>query len=523
MKNTITLLKFSFLFLLFFLSGRVNGQLNADFLTIPSYSNSNTISVCQGSSILFVLEDQNNTNITSTTTVQWTFTGATISTSTMRTPFPVTFNSSGTATLTLTDGATTSSFQITITAVSAPMITGLTLTCSSPNNVSSVTALDGTTKFTYCPNPETGSFPFLFSLSNSLTCPANIASASNVSLSVLGQSPTAATNCPVSSISRNFSQGFYYLVFRVQFNNGCLFTKVFYLEIGKPTISLNTAASTACDPGEYSLSFNDQSPGVQYTIYWDYLNDPTIVNQYTYPNFPISPQTVNHAYPFAPCVGNPSSPPPRQIKIKAVNSCGETFPSAATIYVNKKPESGFTISTPTTICQGTNVVFTDTSYSGVFIEPNNQCSVTHKREWFFNPSISSPNNLIGTLGSYITNTSGSSTISVIFNTPGTYSIGLIAFNNSCEPDTSFKTICVVPAVQANFNADITTGCVPMIVNTTNSSSLPGCPGTNMLYNWSVTNAPSTCGTPAWSFSGGSNSNSSAPQINFTGPGQYTIS
>ena len=139
------------------------GQLTADFITVPSYNNNNNITVCQGSSILFVLEDQNNTNITPTTSVEWTFTGANISSSAMRTPFAVTFNSSGTAKLTLTDGGISNFFEITITATSTPPLSP-SLGCASPTSVSTTITQDGTTKFTYCPNPETGSHPFVFSL-----------------------------------------------------------------------------------------------------------------------------------------------------------------------------------------------------------------------------------------------------------------------------------------------------------------------------------------------------------------------
>ena len=93
LKRTITRFQLLFAIIICFLSFQVEGQLNADFLTIPSYNSSNNVTICQGSTVLFVIEDQNNTNITSTTTVSWAFTGATISSSSMRTPFAVTFNS----------------------------------------------------------------------------------------------------------------------------------------------------------------------------------------------------------------------------------------------------------------------------------------------------------------------------------------------------------------------------------------------------------------------------------------------
>ncbi len=120
------------LFLFVFLSvGSVLGQsLQSSFLTIPSFNpTTENLNICQGSTVLFVLGDQNSTNISPSTIVSWAFTGANITTSNMRTPFAVTFSSSGTATLTLTDGSTSSIFDITINASSAPPLSP-TLSCN---------------------------------------------------------------------------------------------------------------------------------------------------------------------------------------------------------------------------------------------------------------------------------------------------------------------------------------------------------------------------------------------------------
>jgi hypothetical protein len=79
LKNTITSFKFSFVLLLLLLSGKVEGQLSANFSTLPLFSSgSNNITICQGSSVIFVLGAQYVTNISPTTTVTWSFTGANI-------------------------------------------------------------------------------------------------------------------------------------------------------------------------------------------------------------------------------------------------------------------------------------------------------------------------------------------------------------------------------------------------------------------------------------------------------------
>ena len=495
--------RISFVVLLLFLfvfKNELHAQLTADFITLPSYDNNNNITVCQGSSILFVLEDQNNTNITPSTVVSWSFTGANISSSSMRTPFAVTFSGSGTAQLTLADGATTSTFSISVTATSAAPVTP-TLNCSIPAATNTTIAQDGVTKFEYCPNPETGNHPFVFSLSTPLSCPSQISTASSVSLTHLGGvTPTYPISCPATTISRSYTQGFYYLVLRIQFANGCLFSKVYYLEIGKPSISINTSATAACDPGDYSLSFNSQVPGATYTVFWDYTNSTSLQNSYTHPNFPIFPQTVDHNYTFSPCVGTPPMAPVRQIKVKAENSCGVTWASPANITVSKKPEADYSHSSPQTICQGSNVIFTDISDPGVFIEANNECDTIHKRQWFISPNIVSPNVLSGTLGSYVMNTNGSTSINITFNTPGTYQVGLIAYNNACSPDTIIKTFVVNPIPVAAINPPLST-----VLTCTNTPIVLTATGGG-TYSWS--NGTSLVGSSA--------------SLNVTSPGTYIV-
>lgn len=79
------------LFILFlFFANNAKSQLNINFPAFHS-ANSSDITNYQDSSILFVLNNQNTTNITPTTSVLWNHTGASIKKSTMRTPFGVTF------------------------------------------------------------------------------------------------------------------------------------------------------------------------------------------------------------------------------------------------------------------------------------------------------------------------------------------------------------------------------------------------------------------------------------------------
>jgi PKD repeat protein len=507
----------------------VEGQLNANFTTNPIYNSSNQLTVCSGSTVLLTFISTGS-NIISTTTVNWTFTTIsgtplTTSSSNLRTPFPITFtNGNYTVTLTLTNpGGATNSKTITIIATSPPPISpSLSLSATSLTNNWSVTTINSITTFKICPPDLTQPVDVLFNIPSITSC-TNISS-----MNITDLDPNGQILCSPGSIYNIYypqSQRFYYSVFTVQFNNGCTFSQVYYIQIGTPSISITSASSTACDPGLYTLAFTDQTPGVTYQIDWDY-NAPTFspsLPNYVYPNLPLNPQKVSHSYPYTPCVNGQA--PSNIIRIQASNSCpGESYTNPSIVFVSKAPDAGFTRNPNLdVICQGTQVSYSDTSYSGVYVNTSGLCSNTYNKWWVHDPQIglgNSNTSNVTNLGTPLTN--GPSSFNVVYNTPGTYTIKLIVKNTSCGNDTMVKTVCVVPAVQANFNPNLTTGCVPLTVLTTNNSSLPGCPGTNMLYNWSVTNAPPTCGTPAWSFSPGFNSNSSAPSINFTGPGQYTI-
>ena len=57
----------------------------------------------------------------------------------------------------------------------------------------------------------------------------------------------------------------------------------------------------------------------------------------------------------------------------------------------------------------------------------------------------------------------------ISKTDGIYTVQLVAFNN-CGSDTSSMVVEVITLPQADFSLDNNTGCVPFIVEPTNSSS-----------------------------------------------------
>ncbi|MEY4893904.1 MAG: hypothetical protein RL751_714 [Bacteroidota bacterium] len=526
-------LRFLLIFLVLGTFGDVWGQLNANFSTNPLYNANNQLSVCAGSSVLFTFISTGS-NISPVTNVSWAFTtitGTALSqtSSTLRTPFPLTFpNGTYSVTLTLNEpNGNSSSKTITITANTAPPSSpSLSLSPFSVTAGWSSTTINGVPAFSICPANLNATQDVTFDITPTLNC-AQVTSITHTD--VPSSSPIACSGGYIDITYNPNTARFYYSVFSVQFST-CTFSRVYYVQIGTPSISTTSASSTACDPGTYSLAFTDQTPGVTYQIDWDY-NGTTFNSQsvYTYPNLPINPQKVSHTYPFTPCVSGVTQP--NNILIRASNttctSYSETSPSQ--VYVSQAPDASFTRNPEQdVICQGSQVTYTDNSNPGIFVSSNGNCNTLYHRWWTHNGPAAAfganTNNTsnVTSLGTASTNNPGPSTFTVTYNTPGNYTIRLIVKNNSCANDTVIKTVCVVPSVNANFNTNLTSGCAPVAITTTNNSSLPGCTGTNMLYNWNVSNAAATCGNPAWNYTNNTNSNSSAPQFNFTGPGIYTI-
>lgn len=99
---------------------------------------------------------------------------------------------------------------------------------------------------------------------------------------------------------------------------------------------------------------------------------------------------------------------------------------------------------------------------------------------------------------------------VNFSQPGTYTIRLIV-KNSFGVDEELKTdyITVFPTPIASFTANITTSCVPAVIQFTDQSTNP--PGGGVITNW------------LWDFGDGITSTQQNPSHTYSATGYYTVS
>ena len=160
------------------------------------------------------------------------------------------------------------------------------------------------------------------------------------------------------------------------------------------------------------------------------------------------------------------------VVLTATNACG-TATSTQTVTVVTPPVAGFTAN-PTNGCAPLTVLFNNTSSSNAT-----------NFEWTFpggNPSSSiAPNP------------------TVVYNTPGTYAVTLIASNsagNNTLTQTGFITVNTVPT--AGFTS-MSNGAIVSFTNTSNNAS-----------------------SYSWNFGDGNSSTQSAPTHTYTADGTYTV-
>jgi large repetitive protein len=408
------------------------------------------------------------------------------------------------------------------------------LTVSALNSITGcITTATQSISLRQSPDPTISDF-----LSNS---PFNSCDGSNFNLTVTNTSSTIATNTsysinwgdgsPVLNLSpaqfpSNTDQvhiynsfGFFDIIYTVSGSNGCSISQTYQVFSGtNPSIggSLPSGTVGVCAPMNISFevsSFGGNSAGTTYQI--DY-NDGSPSDNFTHP----PPALVTHTFDTTSCGAIPLTTGNNvfQIRIRASNPCSSTDVTLSPITVNQKPHSDF--NAPTQACANTNVNFVSTTTAGTNIVSsgnNFNCNVQSWQSWQVTPAagwtVSS-----GSLGTppptANPTTQGSSTLGLTFTAPGVYQVKLYS-RSSCGTDSITKTICIQTQATANVSLTPTTGCSPLAVSTTNSSTGNAICGV-LNHTWTV--APLT----GWAFTNNTNATSAEPRFTFTATGSYTV-
>ncbi|MCW5898731.1 MAG: PKD domain-containing protein [Flavobacteriales bacterium] len=326
-----------------------------------------------------------------------------------------------------------------------------------------------------------------------------------------------------------YSQGIYTVTYTITQPNGCNASQTYSVFLGtNPAGALvNPGSTTGCGPLQLTfpiVGWASNTPGTIYTITF---NDGTPPIVYDHP----PPASITHLFTTGSC-GTTSSDGVNTYQnsfsanMLVENPCGTSGSTVLPIVVSIPGMAGFTISPSNPACLNSTVTFGSTSTGSMVM--GNVCANNPALLWSISPAtgwttggqLGNHNGYIGPDYDPTSWTVGSTNLGVNFNTPGTYTITLIAAN-MCGSDTISQTVCIEPPPVPAFVVDPIVGCAPMTVVPVNNSSSPN--SCNTTFQWNVTTTGNSCGaTPQWSFGGGTNANSLQPQFNLTQPGSYTL-
>ncbi len=343
-----------------------------------------------------------------------------------------------------------------------------------------------------------------------------------------GSSDSSFTNFPTGvSLPHTFSVGTKSLVFYA-YNGSCVDSNVYNIFIGnKPAGGIGAPEGRNICAGDslpfFITSASANPPGTRYIFY---VNDNSVPDTFYHP----APDTVRHTFKLSSCgfsLGT-SFPNSFQAILNISNPCNVlgTEGTIKPIEVSDKPKPLISISPRDTSCVGQIITFTNTGNPGSNVQ-DGVCTIG-KSVWKIFPATGWTLGAGQTTGN--TNfranpsswTSGSTVLTLNFNTPGVYEVRLVMGNNTlCGMDSVVKMYCVnpdpAPAIDFNTNPI----CIGSSISPVATLNTPTCG--NYSYSWGVSYVETAGCSPNTSSYNISNSNTLNPTIQFINPGTYTIS
>ncbi|MBR9921336.1 MAG: PKD domain-containing protein [Bacteroidetes bacterium] len=316
-----------------------------------------------------------------------------------------------------------------------------------------------------------------------------------------------------NTISHTYNSfGYFTLFITATHQNGCVYTNSYTLyNGGNPSVGLVIPGNTVglCAPAtlEFPITNTDNNPpGTEYTIY---VNGEIVAS---YPQDSL-PESFIYTFLESSCGVNTSTGNYQNafdVKIVASNPCNSSTATIEPIEVSEPPELSFEV-IPESNCAGSMIEFDNTSVNIEVVSGNpSECLDVLAPSWDILGGI--PGEDWEIISGNIFN---SDSLIILFQTPGVYVVEMTVVSFACGPFTISQEVTILepPVIDASLAIDTTgnNGCAPLSVPLTNNSS-----GEDVSYSWSV-NPPD-----GWTFSPGSDSTSTEPEIIFEDGGTYDI-
>lgn len=289
------------------------------------------------------------------------------------------------------------------------------------------------------------------------------------------------------------------LVYTITGTNGCTATETYYVSnITNPAVGAGIDGGTqGCAPLDACFNILNYQNNHESTTYAIDFGDGSPILNFTHANLP---SQICHSYTGSSCESGGAY----TFTIIATNNCDNSVATITPVRVYTGPQASFT-ATPVPACVNSAISFVNTSVLGY----NNNCNQSAVFTWSWGDG--SPNTVVTT----------TATQTHSYSAAGTYTVTLSA-QNFCGTTTMSQEICVETAPTPVFSVNTNTGCLPLTVNTTNTSN-NGIPCA-VNYNWLVdyTDLPCDPDNGTYSFVGGTSASSLSPQFQFTSVGTYTV-
>ncbi|MCK9220585.1 MAG: PKD domain-containing protein, partial [Bacteroidales bacterium] len=300
------------------------------------------------------------------------------------------------------------------------------------------------------------------------------------------------------------------ITFTVTGVNGCIQTNTYQVYNGSnPSIGLgNPGNTTGCTPDTIGFpitTWQNNTPGTKYRFrYGD--STPDLIM------YAPLPDTIWHIYSTASC-GQPLNS--FKFMASAINLCDSTGVETGSIKISKKPTAQFS-TTISTSCVNTPVIITNQTIPGCYIEGNTAGTGTN---FTWNFGDGTPSIITNNLSMPFPN------VQHTYSIPGNYIITLTATNYSvsgtnCGNSVMTLPICISPQPVSSFSLSQLTGCVPLTIIATNTSSTSNlC--SDRTFTWSVTkNGSAQCLPSAQNYTQTVNGDNAT--FVFADPGNYSI-
>lgn len=292
------------------------------------------------------------------------------------------------------------------------------------------------------------------------------------------------------------SQNVFNLQYIVTGSNGCTDTTEYNVaNITNPAIgAANPGGTTGCGPLNLCFPLNNYQSNHNTTYYVVDYGDGSPLDTFPHP----PPNTVCHTYDSTSC-GQPNNQ--YEFNITAINLCDNSTATIAPIRVFIEAEPDFEMDTA---CANQPVTFVNNTQTGF----NSSCSNATVFTWDF-----------GDGNTQTTTSSGN--VQHVYSNPGAYQVVLTAAN-SCAAVSDTQSICVEAPPVPSFTASSTANCVPFTTVLVNTSNTANSCNTTQLWTVLFNGSPCQPSSGSYQYVGGTDANSTNPQIQFLDPGNYTI-